>query len=526
MPDVIVVGAGHNGLVCACYLARAGLDVLVLEQADGAGGGSRTDETVPGYRFDTHSAAHNIINMTAIPAELALAEVGLEYRQMDPFAASFATDGTIVRFHRSVEATCASIAEHSGRDAEAYGRLLARAMPLIEGLMAGVDAGATPSAALRKAPRRAWRLLEGVVRSGGPSALASELAGSYAALLDRTFAIDEVKAPIAAFAAHASASPTQTGSALFALWQAAYHLYGQWHAVGGAQGLVDALVTRLTTLGGEVRTSAPVERIVRDGARVRGVVLESAERIAAPVVVTAVEPRMALLHLLDPPLDGAPAADLAAAHAGNAVQMLVHVAVDRPIPYAGARPGDHAGLQSYVDTVEDLVRGFAAADDRRLPDDPVPTYAFTTSALDDTLAPAGHHTVYLACPCAPFTLEGGWGAQAEGFAERMIATVEARAPGFRDSIVGTAIRTPEDMAAQLRWPGAHPMVLDITLDQLAWMRPTRALATHAVPGVRGLFVSGGGTAPMGGIAGTPGRATAKAVLDRHGSLRRGSQRNL
>lgn len=515
MPQVVVVGAGHNGLVCACYLARAGLEVLVLEQSSAAGGGSRTEETVPGYRFDTHSAAHNIINMTEIPEELRLAEVGLEYRQMDPFAASFSTDGTIVRFHRSVEATCASIAEHSHEDAEAYGRLLGRAMPLIEGLMSGVDAGARPSTFLRMAPRRAWRLAEGVVRSGGPNALVSELAGSYAALLDRTFATDEVKAPIAAFAAHASASPTQTGSALFAFWQAAYHLYGQWHAVGGAQGLVDALLARAATLGVDVRTGAAVERIVRDGERVRGVVLEGGERIAAPVVVTAIEPRAALLGLLDPPLGGAVGADLAAAHAGNAVQMLVHVAVDRPIPYQSARPGDHAGLQSYVDTVGDLVRGFAAAEDRRLPDDPVPTYTFTTSALDDTLAPPGHHTVYLACPCAPFSLEGGWGAQAEGFAERMIATVEARAPGFRDSIVGTSIRTPEAMAAELRWPGAHPMVLDITLDQLAWMRPTRALASHTTP-VRGLFVSGGGTAPMGGIAGTPGRATAKAVLARHG----------
>lgn len=141
-------------------------------------------------------------------------------------------------------------------------------------------------------------------------------------------------------------------------------------------------------------------------------------------------------------------------------------------------------------------------------------------ALDDSLAPAGHHTVYLACPSAPYELDGGWGDQAESFAERMIEQVECRAPGFRASIRGRAIRTPPMMARQLRWPGAHPMHLDISIDQLAWMRPTRALAGHATP-VRGLFITGAGTAPVGGVAGSPGRAAARAVLDRHGTPRRG-----
>jgi phytoene dehydrogenase-like protein len=110
----IIVGASHNGLVCACYLARAGQEVLVLEQSDKPGGGSRTDETIPGHRFDTHSVAHNIINMTTIPRELDLAGAGLEYREMDPFAVAIFEDGRRVRFHRSVERTMASIAETMG----------------------------------------------------------------------------------------------------------------------------------------------------------------------------------------------------------------------------------------------------------------------------------------------------------------------------------------------------------------------------------------------------------------------------
>ncbi|MGH3853581.1 MAG: phytoene desaturase family protein, partial [Pseudonocardiaceae bacterium] len=146
-----------------------------------------------------------------------------------------------------------------------------------------------------------------------------------------------------------------------------------------------------------------------------------------------------------------------------------------------------------------------------LPENPVPTYAFTPSALDDTIAPASHHTVYLACPSVPYRLRGGWAAQADTFAERMVDTVEARVPGFRSTIVGKVIRTPEDMARELRWPGAHPMHLDLTLDQLGPLRPTPGLARHTTP-VRGLVISGAGSAPVGGIAGSPGRAAAKALL--------------
>jgi phytoene dehydrogenase-like protein len=131
--------------------------------------------------------------------------------------------------------------------------------------------------------------------------------------------------------------------------------------------------------------------------------------------------------------------------------------------------------------------------------------------LPGSLAPTGHHTVYLACPTAPFRLHDGWESQQQEFVERMVDTVEARAPGFRSTIVDTVVRTPHDMATELRWPGAHPMVLDISLDQLAFLRPTRALASHAT-GVKGLFITGAGTAPVGGVAGSPGRAAAKAIL--------------
>lgn len=496
---VVVVGGGHNGLIAACYLAQAGEQVLVLEQSPKPGGGSRTEETVPGHRFDTHSVAHNILNMTPIPAELDLAGAGLRYLEMEPFAAGFFADGRVARFHRSVEQTVAGLPAPEG---SAYADLMHRALPLVDVAVTGI----TGESALGKV----GALLRAVRRSGGPIDLLHDLVMPYGSLLERDLASDLTRAPVASFAAHSSAGPHVPGSAFYALWQAAYHRFGQWHAVGGSQGLTDALVTRLLSYGGELRTSAAVTRIDATGGAVRGVVADG-ERVPARGVLTAMDVQTALLSLLDPPLSGRPGAELRAAHRGNAVQMLVHVATDRLPSYPGAQPGDWNGLQSHVESLDELRRGFLAAEARQLPD-PAPTYAFTLSAMDDSLAPAGQHTVYLACPCAPFEVEGGWQANAERFAQRMLDSMERHAPGFRSTITGMSIRTPADMAAELAWPGAHPMHLDISIDQLAFLRPTRRLGSHRVPGVRRLVVSGAGTAPVGGIAGSPGKAAAKALL--------------
>lgn len=512
----LVVGAGHNGLVCACYLARAGIDVLVLEQSAKPGGGSRTEATVAGYCFDTHSVAHNILNMTSIPRELGLRAAGLEYREMDPFATAVFADGRRVRFHRSIERTVASIARIDRDEARAYEQLMDDATALVDlltlALRAGGGARAMTGRVLRRLPQ-ARRLVGG----GGARRLTSELPGSYGELLRRRLGSDLTRGPVGAFAAHAGASPEQPGGALFGFWQAAYHRYGQWHAVGGAQGLTDALVRRLAQLGGRVRCDALVTRIDAAGGRVRAVELAGGERLAADRIVTAIDPRAALLELMDPPLDGTLASELAATHRSNGVQLVVHVAVDRLPAYTSALPGDHDGLQSYVDELGELTTAFAAAEERRV-HLPAPAYAFTPSALDDALAPPGHHTVYLACPTAPFDVRDGWERAAPAVVESMLDQVEARAPGFQQTIQGIAVRTPEDMASELRWPGAHPMVLDVTLDQLGLLRPTAALASHRTP-IDGMYISGAGTAPTGGIAGLPGRGAAQAVLRDRGRRR-------
>ena len=162
---VVVVGAGHNGLVAACYLAMAGRDVLVLEALEGPGGGARTAETVPGYRFDLHSVAHNIINMTRIPSDLGLFDAGLEYKEMDPFSVAVHADGRRVRFHRSVEATVDSIAESSPTEARAYAAFMGKAIPVVRTILPAV----TGEVRARDVPRR----LAALVRALRPGPVAT-----------------------------------------------------------------------------------------------------------------------------------------------------------------------------------------------------------------------------------------------------------------------------------------------------------------------------------------------------------------
>jgi phytoene dehydrogenase-like protein len=297
---------------------------------------------------------------------------------------------------------------------------------------------------------------------------------------------------------------------LFAFWQAAYHLFGQWHASGGSQGLTDALCARAAALGVEVRCAAPVTRIETGPGGVGAVVVGDGERLPASTVVTAVDPKFALLELLDPPLGGGAGADLAAARRGNVVQAVVHLATDRLPAYDGGRPGDWNGLQSFVDRLDDLTSAWVAAEAGLLPR-PLPFYAFTTSALDPTLAPAGSHAVYVACPAAPARVEGGWPARAPELVDAAVAAIGERAPGFAATVTGSATNTPAQMEQEEGWRGAHPMHLDIALDQLGPFRPTPALSRHRTP-VPGLYITGAGTAPSGGIAGTPGRLAARAVL--------------
>ena len=193
---VIVVGAGHNGLIAACYVARAGHEVLVLEQNSMPGGGSRTEEAIPGYCFDMHSVAHNIINMTDILHELDLAGAGLDYIEMNPFSVAIRANGQRVRFYRSIEQTVASIAENNPQDAKAYAEFMKIAVPMVHLVLPAIRGRMR----LQEVPARIASIMKVLFYGHGPINVARDLLSPYDALLKRRLWSDLTRGPVSAFA--------------------------------------------------------------------------------------------------------------------------------------------------------------------------------------------------------------------------------------------------------------------------------------------------------------------------------------
>jgi phytoene dehydrogenase-like protein len=512
--DVLVIGAGHNGLACACYLARAGCRVRVLEMAERIGGAAHTAATIagkPDYRFDTCSVVHNMINMTTVIEELRLREAGLEYIETDPFTISYFPGGEVVRFYRSVEQTCGEIARHAPCDAEAYARFIRAASPVAELALGTFRSSGDHGKGIgewRKQLAAAGR----TVRRNRPTRLVQQLAGPYGTLLAETFQTEYARAGIAALAAHGTLGPETPGAAFFVLWQAAYHRYGNWHAKGGSGALSGALAKRLEAWGGTVRTGARVERITVGG-RVRGVELAGGERIEAARVVAAINPQTALLCLVGREhLPASLARRIATRHRSNAVQFVVHAALDRLPPWPDAPADGWNGMQSVAASVAQVGENFREAEAGIAPTRPA-AYVFTPSAIDPTVAPPGKHGAYIACASYPARFADGaaWRARGEGEAHRLVAAVEERAPGFSDGITGLAWRHAEDWEREIGLLGGHPMHLDLTLDQLGGFRPLPELASHRGP-IDGLYLTGAGTYPTGGVSAVPGRAAARIVL--------------
>ena len=444
---------------------------------------SRTDELLPGYRFNTHAAAHNIIHTTGILDELRLAGAGLTYRQMDPFSVAAFRDGTIVRFQRSVQATVDSIAGVDRAEARRYAAWIRAATPVVTAMRAAM--GAAPPGGPGRPPGLLAAGLQAVARNGGPVGLGRALLSPYGRIVRERFTTELMRAPVSAFAAHASASPDAPGGASFALWQASYHQFGQWHPVGGSQALADALATRLRARR-RVAVHAPVAR-VRDrrspadrspgwcsptgtaGRRRGGHRHRPADRPAGPARPAAGRPggRPAPLR---PPRQRRAAAR-APRHHGCP-------------PYPDGRPGDWNGLQSYVDDIALAAprlrrrRGPAAA---RRPGSDLRVHPERPRRHAGAARPP-HRLPRLPVRALPGARRLGAPA-ARPSPTRMVATVEAARPGFTASIVGPGdphARRDGATAALARRPPDAPRHRPRPARAL---RPTRRLARHTTPGV-------------------------------------------
>jgi phytoene dehydrogenase-like protein len=510
--DVLIIGAGHNALVCAGYLAQAGYKVIVLERRHKPGGAVVTEEIVPGFQFDLGGSAHILINHTPIVQDLGLEQYGLRYLQLDSLFFTPFPDGTHITVYKDLDRTCESIAAVHPEDAERYRRFVHDWKPMAEGMVETFLHVPTPLNLGRYLifnggidPQRADQI-NSVIRSFGQ-------------LLRQTFAGTQVPAIIGWMASQSGPPPTEMLSAPFALWHPMYHASGMRRPVGGSGMLTQALARMIEAHGGTIHTSTPVQRILVEGGRAVGAETEDGQQISARVVVSGAHIHTTARMLGD--ALPAKARDLIAkARIGNGFGIMVRYAVnDLPdytaLPTQPGRVNDqHIAMQFVCPTLDYIDNAYADFLRGEISRDPA-LIAMTWSASDPSLAPEGKHVLFIWGQYYPYRLANGehWDDIAQREADRMLATLGRYAPNVTEPgfVIGQLNETPLYLERELGLLQGNVMHLEMSVDQMFMLRPALSMGTYRAP-VRGLYLTGASTHPGGGIMGAAGRNAAAVVL--------------
>jgi phytoene dehydrogenase-like protein len=521
--DVLIIGGGHNGLVCAYYLARAGLKVTVLERRHVAGGAAVTEEFHPGFRNSVASYTVSLLNPKVI-ADLDLHRHGLKivHRKLANFlplddrnylkVGAGRTKEEVARFSAKDAAALDTYYERIGALADVLRDMVLQSPPnVVEGswfgaipeLMKAAGLG-TKLAGLSMQTRR--DLLAVFTRS----------AGEY---LDSWFESDPIKAILGFDGIVGNyASPYTPGTAYVLL----HHLFGEvngirgeWgHAIGGMGTITQAMAKAATEKGVDIRLNAGVKEVLVTANRVTGVVTETGERFEAPIVVSNLNPKLLFERLMDPAHLPADLLERMRSYKCGSGTFRMNVALSE-LPRFTCLPEDGIHMTSGIvigPSLKYLDRAYHDARDLGWSRNPI-VEMLIPSTLDVSLAPEGRHVASLFCQHVSPALDGNrkWSDHRDEVAGVMIDTVERFAPGFRKSVIGYQALTPEDLENVFGLVGGDIMHGALSLDQLFSARPVLGHGNYRAP-VAGLYMCGAGTHPGGGVTGAPGHNAAREIL--------------
>jgi phytoene dehydrogenase-like protein len=515
--DVVVVGAGHNALVAACYLATAGLDVEVLERDTVVGGAVSTVERFPGHRVDRGSSLHVMVRHTPIVEELELGACGLRYLDADPWAyAPPRRPGEPgIAFWSDLERTVASVGAACGAaDAAAYRRLVEELTPACRRILALFSEPPTPGRLVRR--------LAAVGRERGGGETSRWFLQPADHLLDATFGSERLRAALAWLAAQSGPPPHEPGTVGHLSWLALAHLRCPGRPVGGSGALAEALAERLRRAGGRLRLGDGAAAITLRGGRADGVRTAGGEHVPARAVLAGTH-ILTTLDLLagEPALAEHVAGLRSRLRVGDGIGAAVRLVASALPAYPGAEPGAHHGMQLLVDDRADLRAAYGDFLAGRPPARPA-VLALTPTALDPGLSPPGQHTVTLWAQWHRYALADGarWADLRGEVAEAALDRLERYAPGFRGGVTAVHVQTPADLESELGLIGGNVMHLEMALDAMFALRPLPELSAYRGP-VPGLYLTGASTHPGGGVFGASGRSAARVLLADRRRLRAG-----
>jgi phytoene dehydrogenase-like protein len=519
--DAIVIGGGHNGLTASAYLGKAGIKTLVLERRHVVGGAAVSEEFHPGYRNSIASYSLGLMRSEVI-RDLDLKRYGLEaiaYRG----ALELLSDGRAILFTGEAAHDQAVVGRFSNRDYEAIKELRARFLRIGD---------IVRDQYLREPPDLAGGLdtLLGMLRIGGKlhklSAedrhfLVKMFTSSAYDLVTRWFESDTIRQIYAVHCVGSNfASLHAPGSAVPFFLNVLGELDGvrnKWGIARGGMGSVSqAMAAAARAHGVEIRTSAPIERVLVQSGKATGVRLESGEEIRARVVLANTDPKRTFLQLVGREhLAPEFAADIEGFRMGTA-SLRMNLALNA-VPEFAALDGAEAevALGAIIHMLPDIAtveRNYALARQGEMSDEPYVTIQIA-SALDDSLAPKGHHVMALLCKYYPYQLAGGqsWDDVKDAVADRIIAKAERHFPNLRRIIVGRQVLSPLDLERIFGLTEGDVFQGRHELDQIFSLRPHPKAARYRTP-IAGLYLCGAGAHPGGGVTGAPGHNAAKRVL--------------